>query len=259
MRALLVQHGTGEPAGHVSAWLGEREAAQELWRIDRDPREPDPTAYDLVVSLGSENAAYDDSVPWLASEIRLLRGAFDADVPVLGICFGAQLLARALGGRAMPARRAEIGWVPITTRAPALVPCGPWLQWHYDTFSVPPGASFLAESPAGPQAFTIGRSLGVQFHPEVTPQIVELWVAGAGDRLERDGVDPGRLLAETIERASENRERAWRLLDGFAERVLSAAALRGDVSPAAALRGDVWPAAALSGSRSRRGPPAPRR
>lgn len=239
MRALVVQHGRGEPAGHVSAWLGEREVAEELWRIDRDHRGLDPTAYDLVVALGSEHAAYDDSLPWLASEIRLLRGAFDAGVPVLGICFGAQLLARALGGRALPARRPEIGWVRVTTRAPALVPSGPWLQWHYDTFAVPPGASLLAESPAGPQAFTIGRSLGVQFHPEVTPRIVESWVAGAGDRLVRDGVDPGRLLAETRERAGENRERAWRLLDAFAEWL--------------------WPPAALSGSRSRRAPPAPRR
>ncbi len=219
MRALVVQHGKDEPAGHVSAWLGERGLAEDVWRIDRHRGEPDPSAYELVVSLGSESAAYDDSVPWLAREIRLLRGAFDADVPVLGICFGSQLLARALGGHAMRAARPEIGWVPITTRAPALVPAGPWLQWHYDTFTVPPGGSLLAESAAGPQAFTIGRSLGVQFHPEATPQIVGSWVAGAGDRLARDGVDPDRVLAETLEREGENRERAWWLFDAFTERV----------------------------------------
>jgi len=219
MRALVVQHGTGEPAGHVSAWLGERGAAEDVWRIDLDRGEPDPAAYDLVVSLGSERAAYDESVPWLRREVRLLRGASDADVPVLGICFGAQLLARALGGRALRGPRAEIGWVAITTRVPALVPAGPWLQWHYDTFTVPPGGSLLAESRAGPQAFAIGRSLGVQFHPEVTPQIVGAWVAGAGDRLARDGVDGERVLTETLERDGENRERAWRLLDAFMERV----------------------------------------
>ena len=186
MRALVVQHGTDEPAGHVSAWLAERGVDEEVWRTDRQPEEPDPSAYNLVVSLGSDSAAYDDSVPWLGREVRLLRGAFAADVPVLGICFGAQLLARALGGRAMRGPRPEIGWVAITTRAPAPVPTGPWLQWHYDTFRMPPGGSLLAKSPAGPQAFTIGRSLGVQFHPEVTPQIVGLWLAAAGDRLARE-------------------------------------------------------------------------
>ena len=189
------------------------------WLIDIEPREVDPRDYGLIVSLGSEFAAFDDSVPWLARERELLRKATEADVPVLGICFGAQLLARALGGRAMRAARPEIGWVAITTRAPALVPTGPWLQWHYDTFRMPPGGSLLAKSPAGPQAFTIGRSLGVQFHPEVTPQIVTSWVAGAGDRLARDGVDPDRLLAETLERDGENRARARWLLDAFTEHV----------------------------------------
>ena len=219
MRALVLQHGTDEPAGHVSAWLRERGVSEDVWRIDRHRGEPDPGDYDVVVSLGSERAAYDDSVPWLGREVELLRGAYDTEVPVLGICFGAQLLARALGGRAMRSAHPEIGWVPITTRAPALVPAGPWLQWHYDTFTVPPGGSLLAESPAGPQAFVIGRSLGVQFHPEVTPQIVGSWVAGAGDRLARDGVDGERVLTETLERDGENRERAWCLLDAFVERV----------------------------------------
>ncbi|MBV9915916.1 MAG: type 1 glutamine amidotransferase [Solirubrobacterales bacterium] len=219
MRALVVQHGTDEPAGHVSAWLAEHGVAEDVWRIDRHRREPNPSAYDLVVSLGSESAAYDDSVPWLGRDLRLLSGAFAAGVPVLGICFGAQLLARALGGNAMRAPRPEIGWVPIATRAPVLVPAGPWLQWHYDTFTVPQGGSLLAQSPTGPQAFTIGRSLGVQFHPEVTPQIVGSWVAGAGDRLAREGVDPDRVLAETLEFDGENRARAWGLLDAFTTRV----------------------------------------
>lgn len=200
-------------------WLEARGAEQDLWRIRDERREWDPRDYELIVSLGSEYAAYDDTIPWLALELRLLAAAAAANVPVLGICFGSQLLARALGGEAMRAARAEIGWVAIDTREPALVDAGPWMQWHYDTFTVPPGASVLAESPVGPQAFTIGSSFGVQFHPEVTPEIVASWVDAGRNQLARAGLDADRVLAETRELSSENRGRAWQLLDAFMDRV----------------------------------------
>jgi GMP synthase-like glutamine amidotransferase len=155
----------------------------------------------------------------VAHEATLLREASDAGVAVLGICFGSQLLARALGGQALPAKRAEIGWVQVRTDDPALVPRGPWFQWHHDTFTPPAGAVVLADSAVGPQAYTLGRSLGVQFHPEVTNEIVEEWVSLGGDDLARHGVDPDRLLGETRELAGENRLRTWGLLDAFIDRV----------------------------------------
>jgi hypothetical protein len=98
------------------------------------------------------------------------------------------------------------------------------MQWHYDTFTLPPGAALLAESPAGPQAFTLGRSLGVQFHPEVTPEIVASWVESGRDQLARAGLDPDRVLTETRELARENRLRAWQLLDAFMDRVVGVGA-----------------------------------
>lgn len=219
MRALIIQHDDDGPAGHVSDWLRDRGAGQDVYRIGTDDLEREPRDYDLIVSLGSEHSAYDDAIPWLGLERRLLADAAAADVPVLGICFGSQLLARALGGEATPAARTEIGWVRIDTREPSLVGTGPWMQWHHDTFTLPPGAALLAESPVGPQAFTLGRSLGVQFHPEVTPGIVASWVDGGGDQLARAGLDPGRILADTRELADENRGRARQLLDTFMDRV----------------------------------------
>lgn len=216
MRALVIQHDDDAPGGLVSDWLSERGAVQDVYPIPADGRSPDPRAYDLVVSLGSEKSAYDDDVAWLGHEVELLQDAARADVPVLGICFGSQILARALGGQALRARQSEIGWVRIRSDDPALIADGPWFQWHHDTFTPPPGAQLLADSSVGPQAYTVGRSLGVQFHPEVTNEIVGEWVSLGGDQLTRHGVDGGRLLAETRERAGENRARAWRLLDAFA-------------------------------------------
>ena len=219
MRALVIQHGEDGPGGHVTDWLAAHDALLDVFRIDVDHGERDPGDYDLIVSLGSERAAYDDTLSWVPRELRILAAAADSDVPVLGICFGSQLLARALGAEAMRAEKVEIGWVPIRTLEPSLVGEGPWLQWHYDTFSLPAGAKLLAESPAGPQAYTAGRSLGVQFHPEVTAEIVANWISQDGAALRRQGLDPVRLLAETRERDAENRARAVRLMDVFVDQV----------------------------------------
>jgi GMP synthase-like glutamine amidotransferase len=219
LRALVIQHEQPTPGGYVNQWLDERGADQDIYRIDLEAREVDPEDYSMIVSLGSEFAAFDDSVPWLAREQALLEDAALKDVPVLGICFGGQLLARALGGKSFRGERAEIGWLPVRSEDDSIVPQGPWFQWHFDTFTEPPGARLIADSPAGPQAFTIGRSLGVQFHPEVTPEIMDAWVATYRHELDQEGVDPDQLLEETYRRADYTRAAAWRLFGGFLHRV----------------------------------------
>ena len=124
----------------------------------------------------------------------------------------------------MRAARVEIGWMEIESSDHVLVPAGPWLQWHRDTFRSPPGATVLAHSPAGPQAYVVGRSLGVQFHPEVTPEIVADWVAGARDELSRERVDADRMLSDARAVDADNRSRAMALFDVFLDRVARIAA-----------------------------------
>jgi GMP synthase-like glutamine amidotransferase len=226
LRALVIQHEQPTPGGYVHQWLEERGADQDVFRIDLEEREVDPSGYDMVVSLGSEFAAFDDSVPWIERERRLLANAARTDVAVLGICFGGQLLARALGGRSFRGEP-EIGWLPVRTRKPSLVSEGPWFQWHFDTFTPPPGARLMADSPAGPQAYVVGRSLGLQFHPEVTPEIMDNWVKAYRHELDQEGVDPDRLLEDTYRRADDTRARAWRLFDGFLDRALGRGGGRG--------------------------------
>jgi GMP synthase-like glutamine amidotransferase len=218
--ALVIQHEEPTPAGLISEWLAERGLEQETLRIDeQDPHELDPRDYALIVSLGSEFPAYDESIRWIEHEGDLLRQAFDADVPILGVCFGAQLLARVLGGRVFPAEREEIGWIPVKTRTPEVIPEGPWFQWHFDAFTSPPGSQVLATTEVGDQAYTVGQSLGVQFHPEVTPEIMERWVHAYPHELEQHGVDPEGLLDETNARRQASRASAWTLFERFLERV----------------------------------------
>ena len=215
LHALILQHEEPTPPGHVTEWLGGHGARVEILRIDEDDREVDPTDYDLIVSLGSEFAAFDDTKPFVPREARLMRTAIDADVPVLGLCFGGQMLARVLGAEVFRSEESEIGWLPVRTTDPELIPEGPWFQWHFDSFRVPPGATVIAESDVGPQAFVAGRSLGLQFHPEVTTEIMDEWVRAYRHELDGDGVDPDDLLEETKRRAEESRRNALQLLDRY--------------------------------------------
>jgi GMP synthase-like glutamine amidotransferase len=219
IRALIVQNEGASPGGRISRRLTERGADVEVFRIDVEDRDVDPRQYDLLVPLGSEFGAYEDDRAFVRRSRLLLERAVEHDVPVLGVCFGGQLLARVLGGDAFRAPESEIGWIQVRTRDPDLVPEGPWFQWHFDTFTTPPGATLIAESDIGPQAYVSGRHLGVQFHPEVDPEIMDGWVRTYRHELDAEGVDPDALLEETNRRAEESRRASERLLDRYVEKV----------------------------------------
>ena len=218
-RTLILQHEKATPPGLVTGWLAAQGGETEVLRIDETAPRARPDEYDLIVSLGSEFAAFDDSIPFVPQEAKFFAEALEADVPILGLCFGGQMLARVLGSRLYRSERSEIGWLPVRTHDPELVDGGPWFQWHFDTFTAPPGATLIAESDVGPQAFVAGRSLGTQFHPEVTSEIMDEWVRVYPHELEAEGVDPQGLLEETKQLAAQCRVRTWRLFDRFRDRV----------------------------------------
>jgi GMP synthase-like glutamine amidotransferase len=217
LKALIIQHEEPTPPGLLGEWLDEQNAEVDILRIDLDEKVPDAREYQLIASLGSEFAAFDDSVPFVQSETDLIRQAAKHDVPILGLCFGGQLMARALGGESFRSQRSEIGWLPVRTKDPELIPEGPWFQWHFDSFTLPPGARLLADTDVGPQAYVVGRSLGLQFHPEVTPAIMDSWVRAYRHELDGDGVDPDALLEETNRRAPAVRRETMKLFNRFLE------------------------------------------
>lgn len=163
------------PAGHIEEWLSRRGIAHRLVVASREPL-PEPSGFSAVIALGSQHSAYDDHVPWVRGELSHLRRAVAADVPVLGICFGGQALARTLGASVARAQEPEFGWLDIGSRRPELLPDGPWFTWHGDRFSLPAGATLLARNRHSIQAFSHGPHLGLQFHPEVTSEIVGGWL-----------------------------------------------------------------------------------
>lgn len=219
LRALIIQHEEPTPPGLLGEWLDEQNANVDILRIDLEEKVPDPREYQLIASLGSEFAAFDDSVAFVRRESELIRQAAEHDVPVLGLCFGGQLMARALGGESFRSERSEIGWLTVRTKDPELIPEGPWFQWHFDSFTLPPGARLLADTDVGPQAYVVGRSLGLQFHPEVTPAIMDSWVRAYRHELDGDGVDPDALMEETNRRAPDVRRATMRLFNRFLERI----------------------------------------
>jgi GMP synthase-like glutamine amidotransferase len=201
MRVIVVRHHAEDSAGLIGAAFEARGAGITTHLFPDEGPLPAVGDADHFIVLGAVPSVYDDGPDrgWIAEELAWLRRADEAGVPVFGICFGAQSLCAALGGRVTAAARKEVGWTVIDSYDPDLVPVGPWLEFHGDTCLPPPEAKILASNEVGVQAFTIGRHLAVQFHPEVDGPQLRRWLdAGAGERAREAGQDPDAFLAETV-------------------------------------------------------------
>jgi GMP synthase (glutamine-hydrolysing) len=205
VHVLSVIHGTDARAELFAPAIEQAGHELDEWSFGwRTPPQRPLDAYDAVLVFGGAmHADQDDSHPWLRHETMWLQQLLARHTPVLGVCLGVQLLARAAGawvGR-MP-DGPEIGWcrVELTEAGAAdpvvgsLPPLFEALQWHHYTFGLPAGAVELARSPACTQAFRLGDACwGVQFHPEVTAAQLDGWLADAAD----PPPNPERLRAET--------------------------------------------------------------
>ena len=216
MKPILIrQHEEMTPPGLLVDWLRERGIPFKVhpsWHRAA----PDLTSYSFVASLGSPYGPNDTHETAVVEELKLIEAAVESELPVLGLCFGGEALSAVLGGRVERAPVPELGWREIQTDDPVAVPAGPWLEWHYERFTTPPGAVELARTADAVQAFRFGPHLGVQFHPEATVDIVSHWASMNAKRLAELGIEDGTaLLAASPERKAAAKAAAFRLFEAF--------------------------------------------
>ncbi|MUL67133.1 glutamine amidotransferase [Mycobacterium sp. CBMA 234] len=200
------------PPDHVGAVAGEVEF-------------PDLTRYEVVVVLGARWSVYDEALraSWVGTLMTQLREAADAGVGLFGVCFGGQLLAQTFGGAVSRSDSPEVGWYELSTDEPELIPPGPWFEWHVDSWTLPPGATEIARTAGASQAFVLGRTLALQFHPELDGPVLEEWIADDTDGLvAKVGRTDDELRIETKELSDDAAQRVRALVRNYLSRVLHA-------------------------------------
>ncbi len=212
MRILVTQHHPEEGPGHLGQFLanqGAELAFAHAW--DGQPVPTDPAGLAAIISMGGPMNVYEEAEhPWLKDENLLLQRACQAGLPVLGVCLGAQLIAKALGAAVTKAPLEEIGWRKVSLTSdgqadPLFAGLGPRLdvlQWHGDTFAIPEGGRLLAFGDEVPhQAYVWGQAYGLQFHVEATPAMVRAWFPQAQQQAEM--LEPFAALGSQLESQGE--------------------------------------------------------
>lgn len=235
---VIVQHEAGVSAGHFASWLESRALPHVLVAVhhgDAMPASAEPFAG--LCSLGG-NMSVNDDLPWIDEELVLMRDAVARGVPIIGHCLGGQLLARALGAGVRRNTYKEMGWLPVRVEDSTLVrewagteALGALFHWHGDAFDLPDGATRLLSSPLAPnQAFIATRHgvehLGMQFHVEMTEELVRAWAADptaegevAEERARNGGPgvqSPGEMCVDVARRTSAMKTLAWHMYDRWA-------------------------------------------
>jgi GMP synthase (glutamine-hydrolysing) len=208
----ILRNVSHETAGSLESHLAEAGTEVRYFDLFRKTRRrlPLQEAAALVVMGGPMSVHEVEQYPFLAAEMNWIQQAVEQQLPMLGICLGSQLLAKAMGAKVYPNQAKEIGWYPLemlpaAAEDPLFAGCRGTetvFQWHGDTFDLPPGAVLLARSAlCTHQAFRVGPcAWGLQFHIEMTPDMVDSWLrepGNCGELAQLDYIDPAAIRAAT--------------------------------------------------------------
>jgi GMP synthase-like glutamine amidotransferase len=209
MLVKIVSHVVHEGPGYLAEFLERKGIQYELVCIECGDEVPETLENTSGLVFMGGPMSVNDPLPWIAHETALIRRAVDAGVPVLGHCLGGQLMAKALGAKVRRNSVPEIGWLPVEVVPGEAGRC--WLgelpdsfpvyHWHGETFELPEGATHLLRSQGcANQAFVLGKHLALQCHVEMTRDMIQDWIARAGELAPSPTVQSGAEMLRDVER-----------------------------------------------------------
>jgi GMP synthase (glutamine-hydrolysing) len=231
---LVVVHDIDDHLNEMANPIAEAGILMDTWDVQNDsvgrPDLEKLEQYSGVISLGAHAGVLEEEKhPWMSHERKIMEWALETETPMLGLCFGSQLLASAAGGRIYRAETGEFAWtkvnmLPEAAHDPVLGVLGQTadaFQFHYDSFDLPKDAVLLGESDGTIEAFRVGSSAwATQFHPEVGLSQQLAWLSTYRGAFLREGIDIDEQIAKSHELAASYRKQAWALSEAFAKQVL---------------------------------------
>jgi GMP synthase (glutamine-hydrolysing) len=233
-KILVVVHDIDDHLNEMANPIAEAGILMDTWDVQNDsvgrPDLEKLEQYSGVISLGAHAGVLEEEKhPWMSHERKIMQWALETETPLLGLCFGSQLLASAAGGRIYKAETGEFAWtkvnmLPEAAHDPVLGVLGETadaFQFHYDSFDLPKDAVLLGESDGTIEAFRVGSSAwATQFHPEVGLSQQLAWLSTYRGAFLREGIDIDEQIAKSHELAASYRKQAWALSEAFAQQVL---------------------------------------
>jgi len=234
-KILVVVHDIDDHLNEMANPIAEAGILMDTWDVQNDsvgrPDLEKLEQYSGVISLGAHAGVLEEEKhPWMSHERAIMQWALETETPLLGLCFGSQLLASAAGGRIYKAETGEFAWtkvnmLPEAAHDPVLGVLGETadaFQFHYDSFDLPKDAVLLGESDGTIEAFRVGSSAwATQFHPEVGLSQQLAWLSTYRGAFLREGIDIDEQIAKSHELAASYRKQAWALSEAFAQQVLN--------------------------------------
>jgi GMP synthase-like glutamine amidotransferase len=223
-KILSIQNISCETLGTLEDFLESDGYVLDKVLAPEDPIPQSAIDFSAIILLGGPMSVY-EGIPYLTKEQFLIRDAYRWNIPVLGVCLGSQLIAGALGGTVFRGAKKEIGWYDVKITDKGLDDLFKGFeqkelgvfQWHGDTYLLPRNAVVLAYSDLYPQAFKIGSAYGLQFHLEVTADMIKVWTEEYREEIKREGIELEKIIARNSDEIEELNRKCSTVWSNFSD------------------------------------------